>query len=51
MNKSELVDALADRLDGNRKAAGEALDVLIDTIYRSVSNGEKVTITGFGSFE
>lgn len=51
MNKSELVDALADRLGGNKKQAGEALEVVIDTIYRAVAKGEKVTVTGFGSFE
>jgi DNA-binding protein HU-beta len=51
VNKAELVNALADRLGGNKKAAGEALEAVIDTIYRTVAKGEKVTITGFGSFE
>jgi DNA-binding protein HU-beta len=51
VNKAELVNALANRLGGNKKAAGEALDAVIDTIYREVAKGEKVTITGFGSFE
>jgi DNA-binding protein HU-beta len=51
VNKAELVNALADRLGGNKKAAGDALEAVIDTIYRSVAKGEKVTITGFGSFE
>jgi DNA-binding protein HU-beta len=51
VNKAELVNALADRLGGGRKQAAEALDAVIDTIYRAVSKGEKVTVTGFGSFE
>ena len=51
MNKAELVNALADRLGGNKKAAGDALEAVIDTVYRAVAKGEKVTITGFGSFE
>ena len=51
MNKAELVNALADRLGGNKKAAGEALEAVIDTVYRTVAKGQKVTITGFGSFE
>ena len=51
MNKAELVNTLAGRLGGNKKAAGEALDAVIDTVYRAVAKGEKVTITGFGSFE
>ncbi|MEJ7832316.1 MAG: HU family DNA-binding protein, partial [Nocardioides sp.] len=51
MNKSQLIDALAARYEGNRKAAAQALDHVLDTITREVAKGEKVAITGFGSFE
>ena len=51
MNKSQLIDALAARYEGNRKAAAHALDSVLDTITREVARGEKVAITGFGSFE
>ena len=51
MNKSQLIDALATRYDGNRKAASQALESVLDTITREVAKGEKVAITGFGSFE
>lgn len=51
MNKSQLIDTLAARFDGNRKAAAHALDSVLDTITREVARGEKVAITGFGSFE
>ncbi len=51
MNKSQLVDALAARFEGNRKAASHALESVLDTITREVAKGEKVAITGFGSFE
>ena len=51
MNKSQLIDALAERFDGNRKTAANALDAVLDTITRQVAKGEKVAITGFGSFE
>ncbi len=51
MNKTQLVDALAARYDGNKKAAAHALESVIDTITREVAKGEKVAITGFGSFE
>ncbi len=51
MNKSQLVDTLAARFDGNRKAASHALESVLDTITREVAKGEKVAITGFGSFE
>ena len=51
MNKSQLIDALSDRFDGSRKDAAHALDAVLDTITRQVAKGEKVAITGFGSFE
>ena len=51
MNKSQLIDTLAVRFDGNRKAAAHALESVLDTITREVAKGEKVAITGFGSFE
>ncbi len=51
VNKSQLIDELATRFDGNRKAAAHALDSVLDTITRQVAKGEKVAITGFGSFE
>jgi DNA-binding protein HU-beta len=51
VNKSQLIDALAARFDGNKKAAAHALESVLDTITREVAKGEKVAITGFGSFE
>ena len=51
VNKSQLIDALAARFEGNRKQAAHALESVLDTITREVAKGEKVAITGFGSFE
>ena len=51
VNKSQLIDALSARFDGNKKAAAHALESVLDTITREVAKGEKVAITGFGSFE
>ena len=51
MNRTELIDALAARFDGNRAAATRALDAVLDTITREVAKGERVAVTGFGSFE
>ncbi|RNL65510.1 HU family DNA-binding protein, partial [Nocardioides marmoriginsengisoli] len=51
MNKSQLIDALSARFEGNKKAAAHALESVLDTITREVAKGEKVAITGFGSFE
>lgn len=51
MNKAQLVEALAERLGGDKKSAATAIDGVLDTIIRAVAKGEKVAITGFGVFE
>jgi DNA-binding protein HU-beta len=51
VNKSQLIDALAARFEGNRREAKHALESVLDTITREIAKGEKVAITGFGSFE
>jgi DNA-binding protein HU-beta len=50
-NKAQFIDLLAERMDGDRKKAAAALDAVIDTVYASVSKGERVVLTGFGIFE
>ena len=51
MNKAQLIEELAGSFDGNRRAAQNALEAVLDTITRQVSKGEPVAITGFGKFE
>ena len=50
MNKSELIDAIADSV-GGRAAAARAVDAVLDTIVAAVAAGERVGIVGFGTFE
>jgi DNA-binding protein HU-beta len=50
MNKRDLIDAISDRV-GNKKAAGEAVNAMLDAIQAAVASGDKVAITGFGVFE
>lgn len=50
VNKAQLVEAVADQL-GGRKAAADAVDAVLDTIVRAVVAGDRVSVTGFGSFE
>ncbi|MCG8426833.1 MAG: HU family DNA-binding protein [Chromatiales bacterium] len=50
MNKTELVDAMADAADISKAAAGRALDGMIDAITEALKNGDQVTVVGFGSF-
>ena len=49
--KSELVNAVADSLDElTKKQVAEAFDAIFDAITSNLENGERVSITGFGSF-
>ena len=50
MNKAQLVEAIADTLGGRQQAA-DAVDAVLDAIVRAVVEGERVSVTGFGTFE
>ena len=55
MNKTEIVAALGDRAGLSRTEATKVVDALFSVedgiIAEALRNGEKITITGFGSFE
>ena len=51
MNKAELVDLIAEKADVTKKDADLILTATLETIVDSVSEGEKVSLVGFGSFE
>ena len=54
MNKSDLVDALANATGMTKADAGRAVDALFSTdgvIAGALRGGQKVQITGFGTFE
>jgi DNA-binding protein HU-beta len=50
VNKAQLVEAIADKLGGRQQAA-DAVDAVLDAIVRATVAGERVSVTGFGSFE
>lgn len=51
MNKGELVDDIAQRAMVTKKQADAVLTAAIEAIMEAVSQGDKVTLVGFGSFE
>ena len=51
MNKAELVALVSDRVDLTKKATEDVIDMLFDTISETLASGEKVVISGFGTFE
>ena len=51
MNKSELVDAIAEESGLTKKAAGDAVNALINEVTKTLKAGTKVTIPGFLTFD
>jgi len=50
VNKSELIDAIASEADISKASAGRALDSVINSITGALSNGDSVSLVGFGTF-
>lgn len=50
MNKSELIGSLSEETTFSKKDVARVLDSLTRIIERTLKSGEKVSITGFGSF-
>jgi DNA-binding protein HU-beta len=51
VNKTELVDAVAEATGASKAAASSSVEAVLDSITKSLRNGEKVTLPGFGTFE
>jgi DNA-binding protein HU-beta len=50
MNKDELITAISAKTGLSKKSAQETLDAVLDTITDMVRDGDKVAISGFGTF-
>lgn len=50
MNKSELIEAIAESADLSKAAAGRALDAVTDSITGALKEGDQVALVGFGTF-
>ncbi|MBK6617514.1 MAG: HU family DNA-binding protein [Nitrosomonas sp.] len=51
MNKSELIDAIAQSANLTKVQAGEALNGALAAIKKSLSEDDSVTLVGFGTFK
>ena len=51
MNKSELIDAIADSTGVGKGDVGKVLDGFADAAMNAVRSGEKITLPGFLSIE
>jgi len=50
MTKRQLIDQVARKAHLPKRAAAEAVDVFLEEIGRTLSKGEKVVLSGFGTF-
>jgi DNA-binding protein HU-beta len=51
MNKAELIEAVATQVGLSKTKILEVIDVLTETVTKTICDGEPVRITGFGTFE
>ena len=50
MNKSELIDAIADKASLSKADAGRAVDALVASVTKALKKGDTVSLVGFGTF-
>ncbi|MFZ4451940.1 HU family DNA-binding protein [Salibacterium aidingense] len=51
MNKTDLINAVAEQADISKKDASKAVDAVFDSITETLKKGDKIQLVGFGSFE
>jgi DNA-binding protein HU-beta len=51
MNKSDLVDAVAEAADLSKMSAARAVDAVVAAIGQALKNGDTVALAGFGTFQ
>lgn len=50
MNKTELIEAVAEAADLNKASASRAVDAVLGSITSALQSGDQVTLVGFGTF-
>ncbi len=51
MNKTDLINSIAQKSGLSKKNSEAALNAFISTVEEALQNGEKVVLVGFGTFE
>lgn len=51
MTKTDLIDAMQNKLSCSKKDADNIVNSFIATMVEAMASGEKITIAGFGTFE
>ena len=50
MTKADLIDAVAEKIDLPKNQAERTVNLIFDDITEALKNGQKVNISGFGTF-
>ncbi|MGH8539466.1 MAG: HU family DNA-binding protein [Stenotrophobium sp.] len=50
MNKTELINAVADKTDLSKVDAGRAVDAFFEVVGKALKKKDKVSLVGFGTF-
>ncbi len=50
MNKAELAQALAEKLNVSKREAEDFLNTFVEMVTSNLKKGEEVVLTGFGAF-
>jgi len=51
MNKTELIQAVAEKAEVSKKEATTVVEATFESITEALQNGEKIQLIGFGTFE
>ena len=50
MNKSELIEAVAQNADLSKASAARAVDAMVDAVTKALKENDSVSLVGFGTF-
>ena len=51
MTKNDFINAIAEKADITKKSASDVTDAVFAVISEAMANGDKIAISGFGTFE
>ncbi|KAB2860646.1 MAG: HU family DNA-binding protein, partial [Exiguobacterium chiriqhucha] len=51
MNKTELIQAVAEKANVSKKEATQVVEATFESITEALQNGDKIQLIGFGTFE
>ena len=50
LRKSDIAGCVAGKLGGSKAEGERALNAVLESVHEALANGDKVVLTGFGSF-